>query len=246
VVRGAASVLTDPGRPRTAALRLAIALAVLLAWDHLAEHLPDTSKWPATIVIVLIAMPLALAPAIGTVDLVRPRPRLAAAFAVAGALLAILFTRTDLVFEASAAKVVAGSAAGALAAAAIASPLEVAALAVVVIGVDAYSVFAGPTKVIIAHHPDVLDAFTIEMPGPGGHSAALGVTDVFFFGLLLSAVLAYGLRARPSALLMVASFGVTYVLAVALDRALPALPLLSIAFLGVNADLLLARARVRR
>ncbi len=69
------------------------------------------------------------------------------------------------------------------------------------------------------------------------------MTDVFFLGLLLSAVLVFGLRLVPSALLMVASFGVTYVLAVAFDRALPALPLLSIAFLSVNADLLLARIR---
>src|SRR3954452_8229538 len=188
-------------------------------------------------------MPLAFLPALAALWLARGSWRLAAALAIPFALLAVLLTRADLVFEASAAKVVAAALVGLLAAGAISSPLEVAALAVVVIGVDAYSVFAGPTKAIIAHHPDVLDAFTIEMPGPGGHSAALGVTDVFFLGLLLSAVLVFGLRFVPSALLMVASFGVTYVLAVAFDRALPALPLLSIAFLSVNADLLLARIR---
>jgi hypothetical protein len=230
VVRGPAAVLIA-------------ALAALLAYDHLAEHLPDASKWPATIVIVLVAMPLALAPAVATLLAVQERPIPAAVLGAVGALLAILLTRADLVFEASASKVVAAAAVGALAAVALSSPLEVALLAVIVIGVDAYSVFEGPTKAIIAHHPDVLDAFTIEMPGPGGHSAALGVTDVFFLGLLLSAVLVFGLRLVPSALLMVASFGVTYVLAVAFDRALPALPLLSIAFLGVNADLLLARMR---
>jgi hypothetical protein len=220
-----------------------VTLAALLVYDHLAVHLPDASLWPATVVIVLVAMPLALLPGVAAVLLGRASLVAGAVTAAAAAAAAVLFTRTDLVFEASAAKVVAGALVGFLAASAISSPLEVAAIAVLVIGVDAYSVFAGPTKAIIAHHPNVLAAFTIEMPGPGGHSAALGVTDVFFFGLLLATVLAYRLRALPSLLLMVASFGATYVAAVAFDRALPALPLLSVAFLAVNGDLLLARGR---
>jgi hypothetical protein len=44
---------------------------------------------------------------------------------------------------------------------------------------------------------------------------------------------------------MTASLGVTMTLSYAFDSALPALPLLSLAFIGPNADLLLHRARGR-
>jgi hypothetical protein len=42
---------------------------------------------------------------------------------------------------------------------------------------------------------------------------------------------------------MTASLGVTMTLSYAFDSALPALPLLSLAFIGTNADVLLHRAR---
>jgi hypothetical protein len=45
---------------------------------------------------------------------------------------------------------------------------------------------------------------------------------------------------------MTASLGITMTLSYVLDAALPALPLLSIAFLGTNADILLDRVRGRR
>ena len=44
---------------------------------------------------------------------------------------------------------------------------------------------------------------------------------------------------------MTASLGITMTLSYALDAALPALPLLSVAFLGTNADILLQRVRGR-
>jgi hypothetical protein len=55
--------------------------------------------------------------------------------------------------------------------------------------------------------------------------------------LYLGVAWRFGLRVRATAVAMVASFLVTLALAVSW-RALPALPLLAIAFLGVNADLL--------
>jgi hypothetical protein len=44
---------------------------------------------------------------------------------------------------------------------------------------------------------------------------------------------------------MTASLGATMALSYALDAALPALPLLSLAFLGTNADVLVGRLRGR-
>ena len=91
----------------------------------------------------------------------------------------------------------------------------------------------------------------INMPGTDGLTAlpgllaagALGMTDLFFLGLLAESARAHGLRYRLTAGLMVASLGATFALAAGFDRALPALPLMSLAFLGANADLLLARLR---
>ncbi len=72
--------------------------------------------------------------------------------------------------------------------------------------------------------------------------SAIGMSDVIFFALYLGAARSFGLRERLSAVVMIASFLVT--LAVAMWwTALPALPLLSLSFLAVNADLLWRGAR---
>jgi hypothetical protein len=59
-----------------------------------------------------------------------------------------------------------------------------------------------------------------------------------FFALFLAASVRYGLRRDLTWLLMTLSFGATLALAVWLDLSgLPALPLLSLGFLGANGDL---------
>ena len=119
--------------------------------------------------------------------------------------------------------------------------------------VDAYSVARGPTKVIVEHHEQVFTNLSFAFPLPGERSAAnLGLPDLLFFALFLAAAARFNLRPGSTWLAMVASFGLTIALAVsgALERifnlgGLPALPLLSIAFLLVNADLLWRRLRRR-
>jgi hypothetical protein len=64
-------------------------------------------------------------------------------------------------------------------------------------------------------------------------TANLGIPDILFFALFLAATDRFGLRTRLTWLLMTASFGVDDRLAVWLDLGgLPALPLLSLAFLA--------------
>jgi hypothetical protein len=119
--------------------------------------------------------------------------------------------------------------------------------------VDAYSVARGPTKVIVQHHEQVFTNLSFAFPIPGERSAAnLGLPDLLFFALFLAAAARFALRPGWTWLAMVASFGATIALAVsgALERifnlgGLPALPLLSLAFLLVNADLLWRRLRPR-
>jgi hypothetical protein len=117
--------------------------------------------------------------------------------------------------------------------------------------VDAYSVARGPTKVIVQHHEQVFTNLSFAFPIPGERSAAnLGLPDLLFFALFLAAAARFALRPGWTWIAMVASFGATIALAVsgALARifnlgGLPALPLLSIGFLLVNADLLWRQLR---
>jgi hypothetical protein len=113
--------------------------------------------------------------------------------------------------------------------------------------VDAYSVWRGPTKVIVTQHREVFTNFSFAFPIPGEVAAAnLGLPDLLFFAVFLGAAARFALRPGLTWLLMTASFGATLALAVWRDLGgLPALPLLAIGFLLANGDLIWARLRPR-
>jgi len=113
--------------------------------------------------------------------------------------------------------------------------------------VDAYSVWRGPTKVIVTEHRGVFTNFSFAFPIPGEVSSAnLGLPDLLFFALFLAAAVRFALRPGPTWLLMTLSFGATLALAVWRDLGgLPALPLLALGFLLANGDLIWARLRPR-
>jgi hypothetical protein len=121
-------------------------------------------------------------------------------------------------------------------------------VAAVSAAVDIVSVAAGPTKAILEKGPVVVGWFTLAVTWMGYSYAeaftGLGVSDVLFFALYLGAARRFGLRVGWSAVAMVGSFLATIALAM-WWTALPALPLLSVAFLAVNADLLLRGIRGR-
>ncbi len=120
-------------------------------------------------------------------------------------------------------------------------------VAILIVPVDTYSVFQGPTKVIVEEQPQIFDALSIAFPLPGVHnSAQLGLPDVLFFALFLGAAVRFGLRPGLTWLLMALSFGATLALAVAFEiSGLPALPLLSAAFVLANVDLIWGQLRRR-
>jgi hypothetical protein len=120
-------------------------------------------------------------------------------------------------------------------------------VALLIIPVDIYSVFQGPTKVIVEEQPQIFDVLSIAFPVPGEHnSAQLGLPDVLFFALFLGAAVRFGLRPGLTWVLMALSFGGTLALAVAFEiGGLPALPLLSAAFVLANGDLLWRKLRPR-
>lgn len=109
--------------------------------------------------------------------------------------------------------------------------------------VDAYSVWRGPTKAIVNNHASVFSAFSFTFPVPDG-TTHLGLPDLFFFALFLAAAVRFGLRVTPTWVALSLSFGTTMALAVWWDvSGLPALPLLAVAFLAPNVDLLWRRLR---
>jgi hypothetical protein len=126
--------------------------------------------------------------------------------------------------------------------------------------VDAYSVWRGPTHQIVSKNPHVFTSLSIAFPVPGLPGAArLGLPDVFFFALFLASCPRFGLRTRLTWLTMMLSFGATIALAEWLSRGglsflpaafklggLPALPLLALAFIAPNADLLWRAIRKAR
>jgi hypothetical protein len=123
-------------------------------------------------------------------------------------------------------------------------------IAVVAALVDAFSVLtaAGPTHTLLTRAPQVVGYFAVAMTWFGysyrDAYSAIGTSDLVFFSLYLGAVLEFRLRVTLTVVAMTASFLLTVVLAL-WARALPALPLLSAAFLLANADLLWRRWRER-
>lgn len=165
---------------------------------------------------------------------------------VAALPLAVLFVWLGWVPLANVVKIVAAAALGMW----IATELEKLSWIVIVAAVSAVvdiaSVAAGPTKALIDQGPVVVGYFTVAVTWFGYTYAeaytGLGVSDVIFFALYLSAARRFGLRVGWSAVAMVVSFLVT-IAAAMWWTALPALPLLSVAFLAVNVDRLLAQLR---
>lgn len=163
--------------------------------------------------------------------------------ALVGLPLGALLTSLELLPLANVAKVAAAAALGLWVAENLEHASWVVLVAVVSAAVDIVSVYAGPTKALLEEGPRVVGYFTVALTWFGysateGYSA-LGISDVVFFSLYLGAARRFGLRAVASAVAMVASFVLT-VAAALYWEALPALPLLSVAFLAVNADRLWA------
>ena len=118
-------------------------------------------------------------------------------------------------------------------------------VALIIPWVDAYSVWRGPTKVIVTKHAHVFTNFSFAFPIPGETTAAnLGLPDLLFFALFLAAAARFRLRINWTWLLTTLSFGATLALAVWRDLGgLPALPLLALCFLLANGDLVWTHLR---
>jgi hypothetical protein len=232
-------------------VRAAALLAVvtpLAVYYGVSESLFDLGLWgdvafvglvliPAFFLLTWLALPLWQAASIWALG--------GAAFALV--LVAVLFELVDLDIAANFVKFAAVTVLGWWFLSFFESVSWVLLVSLLIIPVDTYSVFQGPTKVIVEEQPQVFDALSIAFPIPGEHnSAQLGLPDVLFFALFLGATVRFYLRPGLTWVLMALSFAATLALAVAFEiNGLPALPLLSAAFLLANGDLIWKQVRPR-
>ena len=225
---------------------LAVVLVALVVYGAGAGVVRDLSEpwdiaffafvlFPATFAVQWLVLPLARLPA----------PHLA----LAGAVLIVIavtlrLAGVDSVFNVT--KLLAITMLGFAFLAFFQPPLGlVVAIAGIIPWVDAYSVWHGPTKVVVNEHPGVFDRIAIAFRAPGEDGAArLGPPDVLFFAIFLATAEHFGLRTRWTFAAMVALLGLTVLFASTFEvSGLPALPALSLGFLLPNADLLWQRFR---
>jgi hypothetical protein len=233
-------------RPRGLAL---VALAAgLAAYYALHESLPNTSEWADVGILALVVMPGVFGLVYVFLPLHRARPLQLVLVGLAFGALALLFSAAGLHTLSDFSKLAAMTAIAFWFLGYFETVSWVVLVACIVPWVDAYSVWRGPTSNIVHHHHQVFSNLSVAFPIPGEDNAAnLGLPDLLFFGLFLAASARFRLRPWLTWILLTLSFGATIAIAVAWNQpGLPALPLLSIAFLVANADLLWRVLRARR
>ena len=229
---------------RRAALAAAL-LTGLAAYYGVSTRLWEASTWWDIAFIALILIPAVFTLVFLGLPLWRARGLLPVGLAFA--VLAAMLETAELEVPANFAKLAAMTALAFWFLGFFESSSWVALVALVIPVVDAISVWRGPTHHVLTERREIFNALSFAFPVPGEDGAAnLGLPDLLFFALFLAACARFGLRAGWTWLVMTLSFGATLALTVWLDAAgLPALPLLSLAFVAVNADLLFRAWRRR-
>lgn len=218
-----------------------VVVALLIAYYLGSDELPNLSLWPDVLFLSLLVIPGLFALTYLALPMRRLLSQQQLVFGVAGlGLSAVLLEIVDLELAGNFAKFAAVTLLGWLFLEFFESVLWVLLVAILIVPVDIYSVAEGPTREILDNQPRVFDVLSVYFPIPAEQPLAqLGLPDVMFFALFLGAADRFGLRVGPTWVAMALSFGATLAIAAAWENGgLPALPLLSIAFVLVNVDLL--------
>ena len=112
---------------------------------------------------------------------------------------------------------------------------------------DLFSVFAGPTRVLVQEDSPVLDGLLLVFPTFGSVLGfGLGVSDFIFLALFAAASRFLDLRYAATLLGVCFAAFLAVTAGLMLQRPLPALPFIAIAFVLINADLIVASLAKRR
>ena len=223
-------------------LRFGALAAAVLAWFLAAPHLPGLSLWWDIVLVSFVVMPATLLLVLWALPLWNRRwlPVGAGVLALA----AFGFAEAGWGLPENFAKLFAAVFAGWAFLILFERLSWVVIVACVIPLVDAVSVWRGPTHSITTHHFHVYLDVAIAFLVPAGRAAYLGPPDVLFYALFLAATVRWGLRVGWTWLATTFMYGITIVIANAIDvGGLPALPFLSFGFLVANADLLWVQLR---
>jgi hypothetical protein len=238
MVGGASAVLTA-----RRALALGGVLAAVVLYDAGAGRLPGLSESWDVAFVALVLMPATAA--VLWLALPAARARGLLPVGLAAGVLAIVLEVAGVGSGFNASKLVAYTLLGFVFLELFQELAWVVLVATIIPWIDAFSVWRGPTKVVVTQHPGLFDRISIafRIPGEQG-SANLGPPDILFFALFLATAHRFGLRVGWAWLTTTALLGATLALTSAFDLSgLPALPAISLGFLLPNADLLWKRWR---
>ncbi len=218
--------------------RLAPVLALLAgaAYFLLAGELPpvegDAGRYLAGCAGAIAVGLCAVAPLAG-----RDEPLGTALFGLGALLLATALASRDVGAAANPVEALFAASVGMLFGFAFGVPAAVLALPLVVAGIDAASVLTGGEEGL-ARGGDPADVLTFDLPvwGGGGSVARLGLLDATFLALFAAWSVRYALRPRIAVPLMVLALGGAVAVGVAVDRPVPALPFVALAFLAPGID----------
>jgi hypothetical protein len=236
---------TRPSRPTELVLRPAAAGVAAVAYLAIAPSLPGSATAPgaaataasATLALALLAaLVLALAPI--------AEPGVQGVWLAAGALPAAALAQLwGPQAVATPLKAVAAAGIGYALARLLSTPGQLLAIAAIAMVVDTVSVAVGPTRTALEEAPDAAEAVALHLPAWGGGAELLvGAVDMLFLATFVSAARRVGLRRRATALAVTGGLVASAILAVAVDRPLPAIPLMALGLWAANADLLGRRA----
>jgi hypothetical protein len=127
---------------------------------------------------------------------------------------------------------------GLLFARALRAPAIAVAVPLFVALIDVWSVASGPTAKLIADGTPSADPLSFDLPAWGsmGSAGHLGLSDAVFLAMFAGWALRHGCRRAITIVSLALSVVAAIVVSVALDRAIPAIPFLTAAFLLPNAD----------
>jgi len=220
--------------------------AAVLTWFIVATRTAPVGLWSAVAVVAGAVLPATLGLVLLALPLARLPGRALLVITVALVLVAFAFTEAGWHLAANFAKLWAAVFTGWAFLRLFEELSWVVLVAVIIPVVDAISVWRGPTHQITEHHFSVYTNVSVAFLGPGGGAAYLGPPDILFYALFLAAAVRWRLRPYWTWLSMTGMYSFTIVLTNAVDvGGLPALPFLSFGFLAANADLLWTRLRKR-
>ena len=218
-----------------------------LAYFLLAPALPALPSGDPTVlvggsvgILAVAAATLALLPARGTVA----GPLLVA---LGAGLIVAGLNAAGVGAGANAFEALLAAAVGLILARVLGAPAVAVVVPVFVAAIDLYSVLTGPARRLLDSGGSAVDALSFALPAWGGGLAGrLGVSDAVFLAMFAAWAWRFGLRRRATVAAMVIGLVAALVLSVALDTAIPALPLLVAGYLLPNGDRLLDLLRGRQ